>query len=204
MNRRIIAVLAGFVLGLIAFPIQSKAQDFEKSVHVSAEYNYLYSTHSTKFRGPMVLVDKDLSKHWAVGFGIGYNTCSYHFDNDFDLKNLKFVPIVATVQYTITRSKLFDPYVIAKTGITIMSYDKRPADWDLKRQGKSPDLNPAPYYKKTEAGLYAYVGAGTNVNISQKWQAYVNVGMLGYKMSFNNLDLNPHGVAGNVGLRYKL
>lgn len=168
------------------------AQSFSPGFHIGAEYNYLYSTHSTKFRGPTILADKDLNKHWAVGIGIGYNTCPYHPDNDYDLKDLKLVPIFASVQYTFSRNKLFDPYAIFKTGVSVMSYNRK------EENAKTP------FQKIHDTGWYTYLGGGTYVNVSSKFQLYVNVGLIGYKMSFNDLDINPHGVAGNIGLRVKL
>ncbi|PZP43681.1 MAG: hypothetical protein DI598_15515 [Pseudopedobacter saltans] len=191
MNNRFLFFLSGFVsIFLLSFSV--KAQRFEPSFHIGAEYNYLYSTHSTKFRGPSVYLDKELNKHWAIGLGAGYNTCAYHPDNGYDLKDLKLVPIFASLTYTFSHNRLLDPYALFKTGVSIMSYDQK----------EENDNNP--YQKIHSTGWYTYLGGGSAINISKSLQAYLNIGLIGYKMSFNDLDINPHGVAGNIGLRVKI
>ncbi len=191
-KNSLVYVLIGIFLFSICTPSILKAQDFTKSYHIGAEYNYLYSTHSTKFRGPTILVDKDLNKHWAVGVGVGYNTCPYHPDNGLDLKDIKLIPVFANAQYTFSRNKIFAPYAILKTGVTFMNYEKK------------QETSSGAYNKVKEAGLYTYLGGGTNLNINKLFQLYLNIGLVGYKMSFNDLDINPHGVAGNIGLRVKI
>ncbi|WP_447642644.1 MULTISPECIES: hypothetical protein [Chitinophagaceae] len=176
----------------MAIPKQSKAQGFMPGYHIGAEYNYLYSTHSTKFRGPTLLADRDLNKHWAIGFGMGYNTCPYHPDNGYDLKDLKLIPVFASLQYTFNRNQLFDPYALFKTGITFMSYDQ-----------KAENANEQ-YERIHSKGWYTYLGGGSTVNLNHQLQLYINIGLIGYKMSFNDLDINPHGVAGNIGCRIKI
>lgn len=191
-KNSLVSVFTGMILSIVLFPFALKAQEFSKSYHVAAEYNYLYSTHSTKFRGPSLLVDKDLNRHWAVGLGIGYNTCAFHPDNGYDLKNLKLIPVFASAQYTFSRNKIFDPYALLKTGVTFMNYEQK---WETSTES---------YNKINSTGWYTYAGAGTNLNLSKQFQVYLNIGLIGYKMSFNALDINPHGVAGNIGLRVKI
>lgn len=164
----------------------------DSSFHISAEFNYLYSTHSTKFRGPSVAIDKDLNNHWTLGLGVGYNFCPFHPDNGFDLKDLKLIPIYGLVQYRFSHHRLFDPYATFKTGVTLLNY---------KQKDASKNDSYANIHSK---GWYTYLGGGTFVNLNAIYQLYINVGLIGYKMSFNDLDINPHGVSGNIGIRVKI
>ena len=191
-KRTTVAISVGIITGIALLPNKSKAQDTSKSFHIGAEYDYLYSTHSTKFRGPTLLAEKDLDKYWAVGLGVGYNTCPFHPDNGYDLKDFQLVPVFASLRYTFGRNRLFDPYALFKTGITFMGYDRK--------EGKTD----APYMRVNELGWYDYIGGGSTVNLDKRVQLYLNVGLIGYKMSFNDLDINPHGVAGNIGFRVKI
>ena len=56
--------------------------------------------------------------------------------------------------------------------------------------------------KVDECGLYVFGGAGINYRLSKSASLYTGVGLKGYKMSFNSLNVNPHGVAIMLGLRF--
>ncbi|QES90846.1 outer membrane beta-barrel protein [Rhizosphaericola mali] len=190
--KRSISLVVVLILVQVIFINYLQAQSSLSGIKIDAEYNYLYSTHSTKFRGPSVIVNKDLNKHWNVGLGVGYNTCSYHPDNGYDLKDLKLVPVFAQFKYNFSSDKLIDPYALFKTGITFMDYDQK---WHESDQA---------YYKVHQTGWYTYLGAGVKLNLKSFVQPYFNIGLIGYKMSTNDLDINPHGVAGNLGCSFKL
>lgn len=160
---------------------------------VAVEYDYLYSTHKTKFQGPGINGQYRLNKRWDVGIGTAYIHCPLHNDNGLILTHLKFVPVFAFAKYHIpVKSAVWEPYGTLRIGVTFAHYD---------REDPSISIESKPY---SERGFYTYAGVGTNIRLCKKVKLFVDGGLVGYKMSFNDLDINPHGVMGKSGLLFNL
>lgn len=148
----------------------------------------LYSTHDTNFKGVEVVENYHLSPKFLLGLGVEYSHCGYHFDNGFNLTNLRFVPVFIDSKMNLTHDKVFTPYLHLASGVSFANYNKQDA------------LTLGPTSHISEEGLYLYSGAGITFKIKHLAMAYFDLGFKGYHMSFNDLDVNPHGLTFKLGI----
>ncbi|HTN36729.1 MAG TPA: hypothetical protein VL053_06615 [Arachidicoccus sp.] len=159
---------------------------------IAPTFNYLYSTHSTKFQGFGLNCSTQLNGRLEVGLGTDLIDCPYHHDNGLELYHLKLVPIYGLLNYKYWGNRIWQPYAKVAIGITFMDYKEQ-------NLAIGPELT-----RKSERGLNAYAGVGTRAHLAKSVEVFLDAGLTGYKMSFRALDINPHGIAAKTGLLFNL
>lgn len=154
------------------------------------EVQNLSSTHGTTFNGVDFVVSYPVLHSFSVGLGTEYSHTGYHFDNGWNLTNLKFVPVFIDSKLDLTKHTILTPFVHLSSGISFASYTKE----DINALGK--------FYPVSEKGLYLYSGIGLSFRISNYFATFIDLGFKGYHMSFNALDVNPHGLTFRFGLEF--
>ncbi|MBZ4191452.1 hypothetical protein [Niabella beijingensis] len=152
----------------------------------------LYSTHGNHFPGVSASYNRYFGKKWELGAGMEYSYTGYHDDNGWDLYHLNFIPVYLSEYFYIGTFNRWKPYVHLQEGVSFARYDKEFQD------------QPGVRYKIREAGFYGYGGAGTGYVFTQKSGLFLEAGMKAFHLSFNNLDVNPHGFALKLGYVYRL
>lgn len=84
----------------------------------------------------------------------------------------------------------FEPYIRLQEGISFINYNKE----DQASPGKRTFVK--------EQGFYGYAGAGTDFNLNKKLGLFLETGIKSFHISGNDLDVNPHGINGKIGLKY--
>ena len=161
-----------------------------KKIRITAEVQNLLSTHGTNFKGADVVGSYLLTPSLSLGLGIEYSYTSFHFDNNYNLTNLNFYPVFLDSKLDLTRNTLLTPFLHLSTGISFVNYIKESLD-DL---GK--------FYHVSETGLYLYSGIGISYKVNTNISTFIDMGFKGYHMSFQNLDVNPHGLNIRLGLNF--
>lgn len=152
----------------------------------------LYSTHGTHFPGMSISYNRFFGKKWELGGGVEYSGTSFHDDNGWNLYHLRFIPVYLSEYFYIGDFDRWAPYVHLQEGISFASYEKEFLD------------HPGTRYPIKESGFYGYGGVGTRYTMSCKSGLFFEAGMKAYHLSFNNLDVNPHGFALKLGYVYRL
>lgn len=171
------------LLILISVSTKSTAQ-------LSLQYEQLYSTHSNWFYGFNITQYKNISNHFSVGAGIEYSHAPLHNDNDWVLTKLQFVPLFVDMKYQFHPGKKLIPYLHLAQGISFNSYMKQ--DYPAQMP-----------YKVKEAGYYAAGRIGLSTKINPVITATVEMGMKAFHISGNDMDVNPHGITGSIGLLFR-
>jgi len=177
------------LLAPINTDIQTKDTRKQK-VKITIEVQNLSSTHGTNFKGADLIVSYPLSPSFFVGLGTEYSYTGYHFDNGWNLTNLKFIPVFIDSKLNLTKNKILTPFVHLSTGISFASYTME----DINALGK--------FYPVSEKGLYLYSGIGLSLKSSKYFATFIDLGFKGYHMSLNALDVNPHGLTIRLGLEF--
>ena len=177
------------------------AQDKRNTITVSqyrehklvylAEIQSLRSTHGTFFNGISGNICRRISSRILLGAGLEFASCPYHEDNRAELRRLRFLPLVADVKYQFKQTGTFTPFVQLSEGISFIRYNKQD-----EATGKKP-------YRISEKGDYAYLGVGTAINLSNHFIPILGIGLKGFHMSTNVLDVNPHGLSFRVGYIFR-
>ncbi|MCF3107454.1 hypothetical protein LL912_01550 [Niabella sp. CC-SYL272] len=152
----------------------------------------LYSTHGTHFPGVSISYNRFLGSKWELGAGLAYSGTSFHDDNGWNLYALRFAPVYLSEYYYIGYFNAWAPYIHLQEGISFARYDKEFQD------------HPGTRYPIKESGFYGYGGAGTRYTVSRRSGFFIEAGMKAFHLSFNNLDVNPHGFALKLGYVYRL
>lgn len=152
----------------------------------------LYSTHGNHFQGISASYHRHFGKKWELGAGIEYTYTPHHDDNGWNLYHLGFVPVYLSEYFYIGRFNRWRPYVHMQEGISFARYDKEFQD------------RPGTRYPIRERGFYGYGGAGVYYKASPASGFFLEPGMKAFHLSFNNLDVNPHGFALKLGYVYRL
>lgn len=156
----------------------------------SPSFEFLRSTHGNFFNGPSFKVNYNSSSRFKLGFGIEYSTSDVHHDNGYVLYHVKFLPVYANLKYELAKQGKLMPYAEASAGISFTRYDK------------APDEAPQNTTKIKENGLYLYGGLGLRYEVCRWFKPFVGVGLKGFQNSFNDLDVNPHGITFHVGVSF--
>jgi|GEM_PF-1521401 len=152
----------------------------------------LYSTHGNHFRGASASYLRCFGNKWELGAGIEYTYARYHNDNGWNLYHLGFVPVYLSEYFYIGFFGRWRPYVHLQEGISFARYDKEFQD------------RPGIRYHVRERGFYGYGGAGVYYKACRRSGLFLEPGMKAFHLSFNNLDVNPHGFALKLGYVYRL
>jgi hypothetical protein len=156
---------------------------------VLAESQLMISTHSTYFKGVNVVFGYQFSNFFSLGLGTEYSYCPFHNDNNWNLSHLKFLPIFINTRFNLSENKKLMPFFVTSEGISFVHY---------KKEELSPKKAP---YMVSERGIYFYSGFGLSYKINRKLTVIVDMGYMGFHMSFHNMDVNPHGYTVNLGLK---
>ena len=163
---------------------------YNRPITFRLSYQLLHSTHRTNFTGGSFDIDFAMSNHFLLGLGTQYAATPYHQDNGWVLTKLRFFPLYLNSIYTLCSRCLFQPYIHTEEGISFNHYNKL-----------DTSISPVPF-KVSEAGLYLSGNAGMNVTLSKRLKIFSEIGYKGFKHSFNDLDVNPHGVTVCAGLQF--
>ncbi len=153
----------------------------------SVQYQKLYSTHNDWFTGIGIAQHKNINQRFSVGVGIEYSHAPLHNDNGWVLTNLNFVPVFVDLKYQCQENKQLHPYIHLSQGISIISYFRK-------------DNSIQTPYKIKEAGYYASGGMGVIIMLNSFISVDVETGIKSFHISGNDLEVNPHGVAGSIGI----
>ncbi len=158
---------------------------------LTLNFDDLYSTHSDHFPGATIEISRILSDKidWSIATGFAYTPT--HPDNGWEIQRLLLMPTYLSQYLKLTRQQHVYLFLHLSEGITILNYNRADAP------GQS-------FYHVREAGFYGYAGAGLVINSKNRVAGKVDAGLKSYKLSFNDLDINPHGVAVSLGLSYRL
>lgn len=148
----------------------------------------LHSTHSTDFKGIELAEHKQLTPRLSLGLGAEYSWCGYHFDNGYNLTDLKFLPVYLDSKMNLTQGKPITPYLHLASGVSFANYSKQ----DARTMG--------PISHVSEEGIFLYSGGGVSFKINHFGSVYIDLGFKGYHMSFDALDINPHGLTMKLGI----
>lgn len=180
------------ITALLMITVSSYAQkrSGNKLLSFSPAYEVLKSTHGNLFRGPSFKINKALSNNSAPGLGVEYAASAIHHDNGFVLYDLKFVPVYINYKYNFIIHTKFSVYAETSLGFSFNQYYI------------ADELTPDNKTRVNEGGFYAYGGTGVNFRLNKSTDIYTGAGLKGYKMSFNSLHVNPHGVTVMLGVRF--
>jgi hypothetical protein len=157
---------------------------------LNLEYQYLYTTHGTEFKGGSLslgCINKDL---FIFGLGVEFSHSGFHNDNGWKLYNLNFVPVFVDFKLNLRKNSIVVPFLHTSEGISFNSYKK------------IRDNNIGKFYHVSENGFYVYAGTGISIRLCKYLNPIVEVGFKGYHMSFNNLHINPHGFTIRAGMSF--
>ncbi len=162
----------------------------QKTHFIIAEYQRLRSTHATVFNGFDLIFAKKLNTSNTLGIGIEYSYAPFHGDNGYNLYNLSFLPIFIDYRHYFFDHKKLNPFVMANVGYTFSDYEE-------EEDGKS-----ASRHRIKEGGIYVGGAIGLRYKICKNLSPMLAVGFKGFHNTFNNLDVNPHGIVLRTGLSY--
>jgi len=167
-----------------------KAQTVEKQFNTfsfSPAFELLRSTHSNLFYSPSIKVNYLYKNGFEPGLGIEYSATPIHHDNGYVLYKLRYLPIYGNLKYNFSPTKKLQPYVETSLGLSIIKYSI----------AADPTPNSTSVVK--EQGFYVYGGTGLRYPITKNIKGFVGIGFKGYRMSTNDLDINPHGLSFQAG-----
>lgn len=152
----------------------------------------LYSTHGNHFPGISAAYHKELGTKWELGAGLEYTHARTHDDNGWNLYQLHFLPLYISAYYKWSSLGKWIPYLHLQEGLSFINYYKEYQDHPGER-----------HYIK-ECGFYGFAGIGTHYYFSKVSGVFAEAGLKGFHLSFNNLDVNPHGLTAKLGYVYRL
>jgi len=162
----------------------------DKKIFTTIELQNLNSTHGTNFKGADVVVSYQLSPSFSLGLGTEYSYTGYHFDNGYNLTKLKFLPVFADSKLELTKGRTITPFLHLSTGVSFANYYKE----DVNTLGT--------LHHVSESGIYAYSGFGVSYKLGNSISTFIETGFKGFHMSFNALDINPHGLTFRLGFKF--
>jgi len=155
---------------------------------VQPSYEFMRSSHNNNFTGFSIIINYKLSRTVFLGLGAEFSYSPLHIDNGWRLSNLNFFPIYLDFKWYFKEYKKLWPFINISEGISLINYKKE----DFYFPG-----NP---YNVSEKGLYVFAGPGCCIRINKRIASTIAVGFKGFHMSFNNLDVNPHGLTFRIGI----
>jgi hypothetical protein len=161
--------------------------DNSQKFYIVGQLQDMKSTHNTFFRGGSLIADYALSHTFLLGIGTEYSYGPFHHDNASDLTNLRFLPVFVDSRLLLRHEHKLVPFVRLSAGITFASYTNK----ELQTE--------RPPYQVKESGLYLHTGIGCSYRISKFFTPFIELGLTGFHVSFNNLDVNPHGLVLSMG-----
>jgi hypothetical protein len=172
-------------------PFLSLAQTTKDSTQhysISAVMEVLRSTHGNAFYGPSLRANYRSGSRWEPGIGLEYAQTPEHHDNGFVLYRLKFIPVYGNLKYNFGGAQKVTAFAELSLGISFNKYDI--AD---ERTPKMTSVT-------REQGFYTYLGGGAKYRLTRDLDLFSGMGLKGYKMSTNSLNINPHGLSFMLGV----
>ncbi len=145
----------------------------------------LFTTHSTYFFGWNVSLDYLISRYSSLGLGIEVSSCKQHDDNGWIITDLNYRSLYLNYKFNLCKVHRFGIFINVSAGASFSQYNKV----QKKRILTVNDIS--------EHGLFFYSGAGFYYKIMKYVKPFLDIGFKGFHMSFNSLDINPHGL--NIG-----
>lgn len=167
--------------------LAQKTEDSKSNYSVSGVMEIMRSTHSNAFYGPSLRVNRLFGNHWEPGIGIEYAATPIHHDNGFILRKLKFLPVYGNLKYNFSGAKQITFFAETSLGISFNRYNI------------ADDRTPTEAKPVREEGFYTYLGGGVKYHLAKSFDIFAGIGLKGYKMSTNDLDINPHGLSFLLG-----
>jgi hypothetical protein len=161
------------------------------NLHIILEYQFLRSTHATKFKGVNIVISKSLSVNNSIGLGIEHSYTLFHGDNGYHLHHLNFLPVFLDFRHQFNQKRL-SPFVILDGGYSFVNYQRELIGFPSSRK------------KIKEGGIYLQGNFGLSYKINKDIQPILSLGFKGFHNSFNNLDINPHGLILRAGFQFNL
>lgn len=158
-----------------------------KKLEIIPQSDNLFTTHYTCFFGGTIIVDYNLSTVLKLGVGLEFAHCKIHDDNGYELHNVNYWPIYLDSKLDVFRATNVTIFAHLSTGISFGSYTK-----------EYPGTLIAPVNISSQ-GLYLYTGIGYSFKIYHYLQPVMEFGFKGFNLTFNQLDVNPHGLTLRVG-----
>ncbi len=150
----------------------------------------LFSTHMTDFTGESLMTDIRTSPNFWIGFGFENARCRLHYDNGYKLTDLKFQPVFLNFKLNLETFGRITPFLESSQGISFNQFDRI-----VIHSTRQPR-------EISQRGIYWYTGTGFLIHLTKNIFPVVEAGFKGYHMSFNQLDINPHGFNLRLGLQY--
>lgn len=154
-------------------------------------FESMRSTHGNFFYSGSFCVSRMLNSRYEAGLGAETAFTPIHHDNGFVLYKLKFFPLYGNLKYHFNKTGRLDFFTESSLGISFNNYEQATDD--------APNIKT----RVKEKGVFAYIGGGLRFPISKKINFVTGIGVKGYKMSFNSLDINPHGISAMLGFNFK-
>ena len=187
---RPITITSLFIFLFFSLPAQKDSSATRHFFFATTSYQWMHTTHTTIINGGAVDVNYALSPHVALGLGVQYASAPLHNDNDWVLTKLRFVPVYFNNIFSFWPHHRLHPYFHAEEGVSFNSYNKL----DLAQ-------SPQPF-KVREAGLYLSGNFGGLYTITKRLGIFAEIGYKGYKHSFDEYDINPHGITLRGGIQF--
>lgn len=168
---------------------QSNSND-KNNFSVSPAFELLRSTHGNFFYSPSIKANYEFENGLEPGIGVEYATTPIHHDNGFVLYKLNFLPVYGNLKYNFKSKRKIRPYAETSLGISFNNYDI------------AEDPTPNNKSKVSEQGFFVYTGFGAKYSLTPKLKTFLSIGFKGYKMSTNDLDINPHGLSFMLGFSF--
>ena len=136
------------VIAALLFATSSLKAQNTGGVEINVNYNVALPTGGLKdyvtrpsFRGFAGSLDYAIDNQWRVGLGFGFNDFYQKYPrqvyNNSDgaisaviSNSIQQVPIMAHVNYTITKTGIIRPYIGAGAGINLISFDQYLGEFD--------------------------------------------------------------------------
>lgn len=186
--KKILLILLTYIFSIPLIFASNADSSSSKKLNLIVEYQWLRSTHTTTFKGIDVILSKQITDKKLIGLGLEYSKAPFHGDNGYYLYDLKFIPVFIDYRYNLNRNRNLTPYLLADVGYSFVSYDRELIN------------DPQSRAKVKEGGVYLQGAIGLNYKISPFIQTCLSAGFKGFHNSFNNLDINPHGLVLRGGI----
>lgn len=187
-----------FVISLFCFKLAktqtlpSKTDSLvNQKYQIIVEYQLLRSTHSSMFKGFSLTFSKRLSSNNSLGLGLEHASAPFHGDNGYHLYQLNIVPVFIDYKYRLNQKRL-SPFLLADVGYSFVSYERELIGFPSSRE------------KVKEGGVYLQGDFGFSYKLNNHIEPLFSIGFKGFHNSFNNLDVNPHGLTFRTGLMINL
>ena len=192
-KRIILFFLLLFIINSSIHAQESKSSPSPKRKYfLTTEFQTLRTTHATFFNGGDLAFGYHLFPKILMSIGAEYSYDYYHNDNDWNLYNLKMLPVFIDAKFILVRNKKISAFLQTSEGISFINFYKESI------------YNAFPPHHVSEVGFYAYAGGGANIRISDHVLFQLGVGIKSFHLSTYVWTVNPHGLTVRPGFVFIL